>query len=257
MGYDTLNEPHHGYFGLEDISTIPKWQELRNGLTPSAIQGMVLGMGKSVFVDSWRMGAFGPYRSGEELVDPNGTIVWLKDTPKEGCVESIEYTGNCIWADHGVWDQETGKVCRPDYFCKFPETGMPLDFSRDCFKPFVLAFTKAIRSVHVDAIIFIEPAVNEPPPIWEENDSTSRMAFAPHFYDGLTLMNKKFCSWMNIDYLNAKRGKYWHYATSVKFGASGIQQAFTNQLETIKKEGRDNIGNIPCVIGEIGMCFYY
>lgn len=200
MGYDTLNEPSHGYVGLPDITALPESQEWRTGCTPTTLQSMILGSGESCFVDLYGVGAFGPYRAGEELIDPRGAFVWLKQQPCEGQVSLKSHTGRCLWADHGVWDPETGQALIPDYFSKGPD-GKTLNFSEDFFKPFVLGFTKAIRSVHENAIIFVEPAVNEPPPYWGDQSNT-RMAFAPHFYDGLTLMKKSFNSWLNIDYLN-------------------------------------------------------
>jgi hypothetical protein len=43
------------------------------------------------------------------------------------------------------------------------------------------AFARAVRSVHATAVIFIEPPVNEHPPLWdvEKGDPTYRIAYAP------------------------------------------------------------------------------
>ncbi|KAF9921699.1 hypothetical protein BGZ65_010138, partial [Modicella reniformis] len=111
------------------------------------------------------------------------------------------------------------------------------------------------------AIIFLEPPVNEippslPPPHDDDDvaqfDITSRVVYAPHWYDGLTLLNKRW-NFFNIDYLGVKRGRYPNYVAAIKIGEKAIKECFRNQLASIKEEGQGAIGQHPTLIGEIGI----
>ncbi|KAJ3271920.1 hypothetical protein HK104_004602, partial [Borealophlyctis nickersoniae] len=243
VGYDTLNEPGFGWVGCSDLSILDSRQELRKGLTPTPHQAMMLGEGLPCDVEVWDFGSFGPKKVGVERVDPNGVSAW---TPE---------SGGCIWARHGVWDKKTGELLQKDYFTRNPKTSDPVDFLADFWKPFVRRFTHKLRAVQPQAIIFVEPPVNEFPPGWDETagDPGGRLCYAPHFYDGLTLISKHFTSWFAVDYVNYLRGKYSHVCFAVKFGLSGVKSAFSMQLATLQEEGRKYLGDYPCLIGEIGI----
>jgi hypothetical protein len=231
LGYDTLNEPSGGWIGLDDIRLLNKMQELRKGLTPTAYQSMQLGQGYDVNrVEVWDMSSVGPIKVKEENIKVAGIKAW-KDNE------------NCIWASHGVWDIKSRQVLQADYFSKFPKTGEVVDFLSDFWKPFVNDFSKAIRKIHIKSIIFVEPPVNAMPPAWDKNDIQGRICYAPHWYDGITLLNKHWNSWYNIDYLGFLRGKYASIAFAVKFGEYGIKNAFRSQLNLLRSECEEYIGS--------------
>lgn len=244
VGYDTLNEPHFGWIGIEHADKFPIEQELKNGSTPTPFQAMLLGMGTACEVEKWSFTWYGPAKAGSETLDPKGARAWIMDDVIIEGKYRLEREKGCIWAAHGVWDQTTKTLLRPDYFHIHPSTGQPIDFLKDFFKPFVIKYTDAIRSIHKKAIIFVEPPVNEHPPTWsaKQGDPTERLAYAPHWYDGVTLLNKSFNKMFNVDFLSAKRGLYMSYATAVKFGERGIKTAFRNQLGLIKQEGQKYLG---------------
>jgi hypothetical protein len=228
VGYDTLNEPSPGWIGVEDITQISKDQELRKGLTPSPFQAMLLGQGRKVDkIQVWDMSSIGPIKIDDENVKASGIKAWKND---------------CIWAKHGLWDLESEKILLPHYFKTFPKTGEIIDFLADCWKPFVNDFTTAIRKVHVDSIIFVEPPVNALPPIWEKNDIKGSICYAPHWYDGLTLVSKHYNAWYNVDYLGFLRGKYASVAFAIKFGEQSIKNCFKTQLNSLRMEGEEYIG---------------
>ncbi|KAH9255868.1 hypothetical protein BASA81_006042 [Batrachochytrium salamandrivorans] len=270
VGYDTLNEPSSGYIGCKDINILMESQELRKGLTPTPLQTMVLGHGTACdSVQIWDVGSFGPAKVATRKVDPSGTRAWKADTP-------------CIWAAHGVWDPLTQTAIVPDYFASNPATGAAVDFLVDFWSPFVQMFLAGIRRVHSAAIIFVEPPVNAYPPLLTasttttttsttnspdmttayESDATSTshvlsggLCFAPHWYDGLTLITKHFNTWYTVDYLGFLRGNYSSVAFALRFGDAGIRSAFQSQLQLLMQEGLDRMGNYPCIIGEIGIPF--
>ncbi|KAI8899480.1 glycoside hydrolase superfamily [Globomyces pollinis-pini] len=240
VGYDTLNEPHYGYIGYHNLNEVVKEQEMRKGLTPTPLQTMILGEGFKQVVQVWEMSSVGPREMGEKLVDPAGKRAW-----KEGF--------NCIWAEHGVWDINSQTVLITDYFSRDPDTGAPVDFLTDFWKPFVNKYTTELRIVHENACIFVEPPVYGIPPVWEKNDAAGPICFAPHFYDGVTLLHKSWNSWFNIDYVGFLRGLYSSVAFSVKFGETAIKDSFRNQIKMLREEGETSIGMYPTVIGEIGI----
>lgn len=243
IGYDTLNEPSPGWIGVQDLNELLKEQQLRHGFTPTPIQCMRLGQGMACSdVAYYEMRTFGPTLVETRLVDPKGVRSWNNDTP------------TCLWADHGVWDASTGKLLKPDYFYRHPETQNPIDFQVDCWKPFVRKFTRAIRSIHANAIMFVEPPVLAIPPQWNEPpDDPDRIVYAPHFYDGLTLVYKKF-NHFNINLIGLKR-KQLSYLTAIAIGLRAVRNCLANQLGIIKSEGLQNMGEVPCLIGEIGIPF--
>ncbi len=49
------------------------------------------------------------------------------------------------------------------------------------------------------------------------------------------------------------RGRYRSPVFAIKLGESAIRNCFRDQLAAIKKEGRDYMGNHPCVFTEIGI----
>jgi len=79
------------------------------------------------------------------------------------------------------------------------------------------------------------------------------MVYAPHYYDGLTLMTKKWNRYWNVDVFGVLRGRYYSPAFAVKIGENNIRNCFRDQLVAIRKEGKDYMGNHPCVLTEFGI----
>ncbi|KAF9104742.1 hypothetical protein BGX29_001354 [Mortierella sp. GBA35] len=269
IGYDTLNEPSAGWVGIEDVTKIPHHQELKKDATPTPLQAMLLGQGHKQTVEFWVSTFFGPKRKGSKTLDPEGVTAWLSPEGRDqkdkrfGWKRAPQFprAGECIWAQHGVWDLATQDVLEPDYFFSDPDTKEEFDFGARAFLPFCRRFAQAVRTIHKAAIIFLEPPVNEippslPPPHDDDDvaqfDITSRVVYAPHWYDGLTLLNKRW-NFFNIDYLGVKRGRYPNYAAAVKIGEKAIKECFRHQLACVKEEGQAALGQHPTLIGEIGI----
>jgi hypothetical protein len=233
VGYDTLNEPSAGWIDCPDIRQVMKRQELRNGLTPSPLQAMMLG--EAIPVDQvlvYEVGLLGPQKIDSITVDPIGERAWLPNH-------------SCIWADHGVWSIEDQVALIPDYFAFHPTTKAPVDFLADFWKPFINRFTTSLREIHSNAIIFVEPPVYAFIPMFDQpNDAHGRLCYAPHFYDGLTLINKSFNTWFNIDFLGYLRGSYSSLAFALRFGLTGIKSAFKSQLQRLAQEGQNQLGTL-------------
>lgn len=198
IGWESINEPHRGLIGIQDISVIPPEQQLQLGTSPTAFQALLTGSGRAVEETTWTFGSFGPHQSGKELVDPEGESAWLPtdfdDSQYQWKRDPEWKLGECLWAQHGVWDPSTDTLLRKDYFGKHPKTGETLNyeaFTNTYFLEHYRKYRDAIRSVHTTAILFCQPPVMElPPDIKGTTDDDKNMVHAVHYYDGLTLLTK-------------------------------------------------------------------
>ncbi|OLL25534.1 putative glycosyl hydrolase [Neolecta irregularis DAH-3] len=260
IGWETLNEAHEGLIGHADVTIIPSTQHLRKGTCPTAFQAMITGMGFPATVDVFKFTSFGTRKIGTKLIDPAGTIAWVDpsyDDSRYGWKRDPGWKlGECIWAQQGIWDPITLACLIPDYFSQMKD-GTKIDnasFLEIFFNPYFKKFLGSIRQVHKQAIIFIQPPVLAVPPVLKD-ENLSRIVYSPHFYDGLTLMNKSWNPYFNIDTIGFLRGRYLSPLLAIRVGEKAIRNCFCDQLVAIKKEGLENIGNTPCLLSEIGIPF--
>ncbi len=230
VGYDTMNEPLHGYIGVQDLRQ--RWP-FNIGLSPTPFQGMALGAGHSLPVDVYELRFLrGMQVKGKVLANPEGQRAWQPDAPD-------------IWRQHGVWDlapDHTPRLLRPDYFAT--ANGRPVDFSQDYYRPFANRFAQTIRKVHPAAAIFVQTEVSHPPPRWGATDATD-IVFAPHWYDALTLMLKRFHPWFILE---PERRK-------LVIGPSAVRSSIRRQLAALQQQARERLGDIPVLLGETGIPF--
>ncbi len=230
IGYDTLNEPLAGYIGCPDLRRL--MGELQLGEAPTPFQSMVLGEGLPQTIGYWMITLIGPLQVGWRRLNPRGTRAWK--------------TGNgCIWRQHGVWDCDArGKphLLRPDYFAA--THGQPVHFHRDYFLPFARRYAEHIRKIDPKAILFVEGIPARDEILWGPDDP-GNIVHAAHWYDSLTLITKWFVPWLTFDV----------YQRQVVLGATHVKRAFRNHLAAIKNITRDQMGEIPVLIGEFGIPF--
>ncbi|KAI5806213.1 glycoside hydrolase superfamily [Geopyxis carbonaria] len=260
IGWESINEPNRGLIGYKALDGIPEEQKLQKGTSPTAWQAMLTGSGRACEIDTWDFGGTGPFRTGKALVDPKGIKAWLPaeyDDSRYGWTRDPGWKlGECVWAQHGVWDPESDTLLKPDYFSKAAdgEALTAVTFTNKYFMDHYRVYAKAIRAVHKNAIMFCQPPVLEIPPVIKgTEDVHDRMVYAPHYYDGITLMTKKWNRVWNIDVLGVLRGRYLSPAFAIKIGETAIRNCLRDQLSAIKQEGLDNIGATPCVFTEIGI----
>ncbi|KAF2758174.1 glycosyl hydrolase-like protein [Pseudovirgaria hyperparasitica] len=261
IGWETLNEPNRGMIGWHDLAQFPSEIKLRKGSSPTAWQAILNGSGRACEVETWEFGGMGPFKSGSVLVDPEGQSAWLPTTYDDtfyGWKRDPDWRlGECLWAQHGIWDPATDALVQKNYFSKDPRSGKLIDyeyFTNHWFMDFYRRYRDAIRSVFSGSVIFCQPPVLEIPPALKGSpDDDPNMVFAPHFYDGITLMTKKWNRIWNVDVFGVLRGKYWSPAFAVKIGETAIRNCFKDQLTAIQKEGMDYMGTRPCVFTEIGI----
>ncbi|KAI1291263.1 hypothetical protein EDD11_009031 [Mortierella claussenii] len=168
--------------------------------------------------------------------------------------------------------------------------GAKISWVQDHWLPFARRVAEVVRRVHPTAILFLEPPVYVPPPdllnaaasydkdgapptvdATDELEVTNgsgqgqgqdpnaelmtNMAYAPHHYDDLVLLTKRYLGWINIDLLGLSRGRNKSLLGSIKLGQKNTRMLFGNQIQAIQKECYQRLGRRPVLIGETGLHF--
>ncbi len=230
-GYDTFNEPLHGYIGWQRLDQ--REGVLQTGVTPTPFQSMLLGAGYPQRVDVMERRLFGIHRVARRLINPHGVSAW-----RDGY--------GCVWRQHGVWDvdrQDQPVLLAADYFSH--ANGRAVDFANDYLKPFINRYAAAIRQVHPQALIFVEGEAFHPLPCWGAGDA-ERIVYAPHWYDAFVLFFKSYSPWMAVDVRDGGR---------VVFGKKRIRRSFAEQIAQFRQQARECLGNAPVLVGEFGIAF--
>ncbi|KAI9723607.1 MAG: hypothetical protein M1812_000907 [Candelaria pacifica] len=261
IGWESMNEPNRGLVGSADLTTVPSEQKLQMGTSPTAWQAILTGSGRSCEIETWSFGNMGPYKSGTTLVDPKGESAWLPadydDSRYRWHRDRGWKLGECLWAQHGLWDPSNDRLLKKNYFAKHPKTGRKIDyeeFTNSYFMDYYRRHSEAIKSVQNHSIMFIQPPVWEiPPSLKGTKDEDPNMVYSPHFYDGVTLMTKKWNRYWNVDVFGLLRGRYYGPPFAIKVGETAIRNSFRDQMTAMIKEGTDYLGAHPCVFTEIGI----
>jgi len=226
-GYDTMNEPLRGWIGEEDLRQVHA--RLMKGTVPTPWQAILLGAGFPQEVETWERG-LRLRRLGRHWVNLRHERAW-----QEG--------HDCIWRRNGVWDIDsngTPVLIRPDHFARVG--ARKAQFSQDYYRPFANRFAKAIREAHPEAVIFVESATENDFLQWTSND-TNGIVYAPHGYDALTLVFKKFSAWIAYDSI---RGR-------IVWSPWAIRRSFAGQLNFYRQKARYGLGDVPVLLGEMGI----
>lgn len=263
IGWETMNEPHRGLVGWEDLDAIPDELRMRKGTCPTPWQAILTGAGRAAEVDVYDFSTFGSYKSGKELVDPEGVSAWLSadfdDTQYGWKRDSAWKLGECLWAQNGVWDPSQDRLLQKDYFSTIPKSGTKLDYEQFTNIYYMEHFRKyrdAIRSIHKDCMILLQSAVLEIPPSVEGTaDDEKRLIFATHYYDGITLLQKHWNKFYNVDVFGILRHRYSSPVFAVRLGETAIRNCLRDQLKAIRDEGLEYLGNHPTLFTEIGIPF--
>lgn len=266
LGIESMNEPNNGLYGLSDLNTCPEGQRLKLDETPTPIQSLRLGMGIPEEVDMYSLSLVGPVKIGTKWCDPKGDIAWVTEENNKdnhyGFRRSANWKlGECIFAQHGVWDSVTGRMILPDYFKIHPETGEILDETKFINGPFLnfwYKFKERMREIDSDMFLIIEPPVLQIPPLIKNDKKylDNRTLVAVHYYDGMSLMFQKWNRLLNADTLGIMRGRYFNPVFGLVLGESNIRKSIRKQMKSMATECNENMGfNIPVIFTETGMPF--
>src|SRR5690606_1602622 len=112
-------------------------------------------------------------------------------------------------------------------FARSPETGKEIDyptFTNTYFMGLYRRWRDAVRAQHKNSLLLMQyPTLELPPEIIGTEDDDPKMGYAPHFYDGITLMTKEWNRTWNVDVVGVLRGKYLHPVFSIKIGEKAIR----------------------------------
>jgi hypothetical protein len=231
VGWGAMNEPHSGYIGYQNLANLEHYV-VASGAMPSGFQSMAAASGYSMQVPIYSMISLsGPKIKGYTTINPNGQKLF-----NEGY--------ECPFKKAGVWTDEDGtpKLLKPDHFSKL--NGKPLRFVDDFLNPFIHRFIDRMKTADEKCIFFIEGVPNDDNPKWDEKDTTP-VVNAFHWYDGVTLYTKFFTPLASINHETAK----------IALGRKNIVKSFSDQLKTSIDWTKNNMGNMPCLLGEFGLPF--
>ena len=226
VGYDTFNEPSHGYIGWKDLTAHDSL--LKADLMPTPLESFALGDGLDQEVGVWGMGLAGARLQGHRRLNTGHARAW-----KEG--------RSCIWRDHGVWTADSEgnpQLLAPNYFSHVGERDV--DFERDYLVPFIRRYADAVRAADPDALIFAEGEPQSLPP--QVSEGYFGFVSAPHWYDALLLLLKRPSTWLGYDTVRNR----------IVLGARAVRRSFAWQLAAIRRAGTERLHG-PTVIGEIGV----
>ncbi|MCX6053880.1 MAG: hypothetical protein NTZ74_03000 [Chloroflexi bacterium] len=230
IGFDTLNIPQRGYVEVQNLSR--PYGELEMGVCPTPWESMLLGAGFPQKVKQYERTIFGTRTRRHEMLNSEKKSAWLPGY-------------DCVWRQHGVWDLDPDGepvLLKSDYFSKVD--GREINFVQDYLLPFMKKMVGAIRTSRPDYTAFLESEVNLFPPLWPQAGQEN-IVFAPHWYDGALLFLKKYSPFIGYDVITKKP----------VFGTGKVNRSFTQQLRMIKKLAKERLGNVPVLIGEIGIPF--
>ncbi|MFX0040683.1 MAG: cellulase family glycosylhydrolase [Candidatus Heimdallarchaeota archaeon] len=232
IGFDTLNEPEQGWiekkvdgFGAEKLSE-------GLGYTFTPFDAMVTGSGYSRTIGFSEVKRFGIKETRKDELNKGKVSCWSQHTKD-------------IWKEEGVWGlNENGDpiILNNNYFTI--RNDKKVDFYKDYLTPFIRKYTKVIREVIPQAIIFFEgSAIRLIKGEKIQFDVPDNVVHAGHWYDGPTLGTKKPMIKASYDIVEDK----------IIMGKKNIQEMFKRQLSNIKSISNSFHDGIPTLIGEFGL----
>ncbi|MDR2608169.1 MAG: cellulase family glycosylhydrolase [Treponema sp.] len=229
-GWGIMNEPHYGFIGHGDLGAVER-PVIPLGVQPNPFQAMSAASGFTVKVPVYGIGFPGYRISGHKVFNPERLSIFTKGF-------------SCPWKTAGVWaiENDRPKLVKPGYFSRVQ--GKPADFYEDFYKPFARSFIERMREVNEASLFFIEGIPNGKHPSWGAGDPGNTVN-AFHKYDGFTLFTKTFRPWFNVDVGRIRP----------IFGRKNIAVFFKNTLAEDLRWTRENMEDMPCLLGEFGVPF--
>jgi len=233
VGYGVMNEPNAGWIGMRNLNAF-KWS-LMLGPCCTPFQSMCLGHGLPTDVQMWDHGALGFKNCGKRRMNPKGQRAYREGAPD-------------IWEANGVIAVKDGAatLLRPHHFAE--ADGKELDFYADFFVPFGKRFAAMVHAIHPEAFIFVEDAPFAPQDgpkrhLRWPRDPAEHVVCADHWYDGIPLVTGTYRPYVAFD------------GERVQVGPGRAQRAREKGIRDIMKSARDNMGDVPVVVGETGVPF--
>lgn len=234
IGFDTLNEPYQGWIErLVDGSDIEGFSEAL-GYAFKPIDAMLTGAGYTRIVPYRDIKRFGIKTIREDKMNKKGISCWL-----DGYED--------IWKNAGAWGINSDNepiILKNDYFIK--KDSKKVDYFKDYLTPFIKNYSKIIRDIIPETIIFFEgPAEKLMTSEELDFDVPKDAVHAGHWYDGATLGTRRPMIKANFD----------TYTNKPVLGKKNVREMFIRQLGIIKSVASRIRGQTPTLIGEFGLPF--
>jgi hypothetical protein len=229
-GWGVMNEPSPGFIGYKDLNRLENYA-VTQGPMPGAFQSMAAASGHAVNVKAYAPWWKGPLPLGGAILNPR-KLNLFKDS----------FT--CPWKQAGIWTDDNGEVrlLKKEHFALY--NGKPASFTEHFLKPFMAGFIEKMQEAGRPALYFIEGVAQGKHPSWTEADGTG-VVNAFHHYDGPTLFYKRFRPWFTANPRTMKP----------IFGQQRAAAFWKNELAEAKAWTREQMGDMPCLLGEFGLPF--
>ena len=231
IGFEVLNEPEQGWIEKKvDGTGAEKFTE-DFGYTFTPFDAILVGSGFTRTVGYNEIKRFGIKETRRDELNKEKISCWL-----DGAED--------IWKNEGIWGiDEKGDpiILNNDYF--IIKEGKKVDFLRDYLSPFIFDYSKTIREIIPNIIIFFE---SHPIRILKgERLSFSvpeNVVNASHWYDPSLGTKRPMI-----------KASYDIAADKIVIGKKNIQEMFIRQLNHITKISKSIDDGIPTLIGEFGI----
>ena len=223
IGFDTLNEPNGGYIGKGLSAPIVRYR----GPIWTALDGLALASGHARMLP---VVAPGQGIVGSTTVNADNVSIWLP-----GCDDPFRSAG--------AWDVVDGvpTAFQNEYFQRKGDQDCNLE--RDYMAPFFRRVADTIRAVRSDWLVFAEIDPFEVVTHGLPKGCPERTVNASHWYDVSALVLKSFTSDRRDDVLTGR----------VQQGAAAIEDAYVDEMTSIKLAGDRLNGGAPTLLGECGI----
>lgn len=213
LGFDILNEPSEGWIGklVDGSQWEGKSEVLGHVFTP--FDAMLTGAGYTRTIGYQEVKRFGIKETRKDVLNEENVSCWL---------DGIED----IWKKEGVWglDKENNPIIlKNDYFTM--KNGKNVNFYRDYLSPFIINYSKAIRDVFPDAMIFFTGPLENI--LKGENldiESPDNSVHGANWFDVATMGTKKAMLKANYNLITGKP----------VVGKGNVKKMFISQLEAVK-----------------------
>ncbi|HNY16963.1 MAG TPA: cellulase family glycosylhydrolase [Treponemataceae bacterium] len=244
VGFGTLNEPHYGFIGLKSLSAHHR-VHAPSGAAPTAFQAIASASGFPQKIKRFALVGKVPL-AGSDMLNPAGETLF-----RDGF--------RCPWLTSGVWAIRDGVptiVC-DDWFYR-ARGGAPIgtagrgrayDFCADFLKPFQKRFIDELSRKHEQFLFFVEGVPMAARPSWtaedrvREDGTPLQIVEAFHWYDGLTLLFKKWRPWVHAD----------AETSALSIGRGSVRRSIKAQIARFSGYARGD--GIPAFLGEFGVQF--
>lgn len=227
LGYGAMNEPSGGFLGLDSLEAISGFPHQNFVITPA--EAIFIGSGFTRTLQRAKVHGFiAMPDEGEVVVNPMGVSAW----------KSPEHD---IWRKVGIYnvDKKGNPYIARDFYFKGSS------FVEDGLIPFMKNFITKIRTIHPDAILFVESDPMDVYALKLDPNEWGGVVNASHWYDVMMLMSKQFNGELALDIKNA----------ALVEGRDEVAQMFKQTIAGYVDLSNHQMGGAPTLVGEFGLAF--